>query len=98
MLPALFVNVIVPVPLTAVSVPPGHVSAGAGGLAITKPGGRVSVRLMPDMEVSAGAVTVIRRRLVCPGAIGLVWKDLASPTGRLAELITARSGLVLNAA
>lgn len=98
-----FVKVITLVPATAVSVPPGQLSVGLGivgglGVAITSPEGRLSVMLIPEMEVSTGAITLILKRLACPGWTGLVWKVFVSPTGSVVEFTTTRSGLVLKAA
>jgi hypothetical protein len=47
--------------------------------------------VIPDIPISIGAVTVILNRLVAPGCIGVVRKDLLTPTGRVNALTTVKS-------
>lgn len=67
-----FVNRMKFVPATAVRVPPGQLSVGAGEAAITRPETRLSITVSPERAVSIGAVIVILKRLVEPGEIGFV--------------------------
>jgi len=78
-------------PATAVKVPTGQLSAGAGEAAMTSPAGKLSMTVIPDIPTSIGAVTVILNRLVAPGCIGVVRNDLLTPTGRVYALTTVKS-------
>lgn len=68
-------KLMVPAPATAVNVPPQLLTA-AGDAATVNPAGRVSLTATPVKGSPLGFCKVIVNRLVLPGAIGDVPKDL----------------------
>ncbi|MBV6466973.1 MAG: hypothetical protein PGMFKBFP_02302 [Anaerolineales bacterium] len=82
----------------ATTFAPGQLSVGEFGVVTNRPAGRVSTMFKPDRAVSTGAVSVMRRRLGCPGVMGLVWNTLVTLTGRVEEGETVKPVGVLKAA